>query len=91
MLCIGLWVVATAALRRKKAHETELERLAGTRLQLEMQVNTLESANFNQETMAAMKKGSEALKVIHGNLYVSDSPLALCCSLRAVRALITDS
>lgn len=60
--------IATAALRRKKAYETELERLAGTRLQLEMQVNTLESANFNQETMAAMKKGSEALKVIHGNL-----------------------
>jgi charged multivesicular body protein 4 len=71
---VNVWVailnksVATAALRRKKAHEVELDRLAGTRLQLEMQVNTLESANFNQETMAAMKKGSEALKAIHGNL-----------------------
>ena len=62
--------VATAALRRKKQMELEMDRLQGTRLQLEMQVNTLESANFNQETMAAMKKGSEALKVIHGNLYV---------------------
>ncbi|TDL29513.1 Snf7-domain-containing protein [Rickenella mellea] len=60
--------VATAALRRKKAHEQELERLSGTRLQLEMQVSTLESANFNQETMAAMKKGSDALKAIHGKL-----------------------
>ncbi|KAI5124980.1 hypothetical protein M0805_007406 [Coniferiporia weirii] len=60
--------VATAALRRKKATETELDRLSGTRLQLEMQVNTLESANFNQETMAAMKKGADALKTIHGNL-----------------------
>jgi len=60
--------VATAALRRKKALETELDRLSGTRLQLEMQVNTLESANFNQETMAAMKKGAEALRTIHGNL-----------------------
>jgi len=59
---------ATAALKRKKALEIELDRLAGTRLQLEMQVNTLESANFNQETMAAMKKGADALKVIHGNL-----------------------
>lgn len=69
---LGWWTlaVATAALRRKKAHEVELDRLSGTRLQLEMQVNTLESANFNQETMAAMKKGSEALKTIHGNLYV---------------------
>ncbi|KAI0321802.1 Snf7-domain-containing protein [Amylostereum chailletii] len=60
--------VATAALRRKKMLETELDRLAGTRLQLEMQVNTLESANLNAETMAAMKKGSEALKHIHGKL-----------------------
>jgi charged multivesicular body protein 4 len=63
--------VATAALRRKKASEAELDRLAGTRLQLEMQVNTLESANLNAETMAAMKKASEALGHIHGNLYVS--------------------
>ncbi|KAH8830785.1 Snf7-domain-containing protein [Flagelloscypha sp. PMI_526] len=60
--------VATAALRRKKASEAELDRLAGTRLQLEMQVNTLESANLNAETMAAMKKGADALKTIHGNM-----------------------
>ncbi|KZS98030.1 Snf7-domain-containing protein [Sistotremastrum niveocremeum HHB9708] len=60
--------VATAALRRKKAHEQELTRLSGTRLQLEMQVNTLESANLNAETMAAMKRGADALKAIHGNL-----------------------
>jgi len=50
--------------------ETELDRLAGTRLQLEMQINTLESANLNAETLAAMKKGSDALKQIHGGLYV---------------------
>lgn len=62
--------VATAALKRKKMNETELDRLAGTRMQLEMQVNTLESANLNAETMAAMKKASEALKVIHGNMTI---------------------
>jgi charged multivesicular body protein 4 len=61
--------VATEALRRKKVHESDMSRLAGTRLQLEMQVNTLESANLNAETMAAMKKASEALGHIHGNLY----------------------
>jgi charged multivesicular body protein 4 len=61
---------ATAALRSKKTHEAELDRLAGTRLQLEMQVNTLESANLNAETMAAMKKASEALGHIHGNLTI---------------------
>lgn len=60
--------LATAALKRKKASEAELDRLAGTRMQLEMQVNTLESANLNAETMAAMKKAADALKVIHGNI-----------------------
>jgi charged multivesicular body protein 4A/B len=63
-------IVATAALRRKKAMETEMDRLGGTRLQLEMQVSTLESANLNAETMAAMKKAADALKVIHGNMCV---------------------
>ncbi|EPT03630.1 hypothetical protein FOMPIDRAFT_1022239 [Fomitopsis schrenkii] len=61
---------ATAALRRKKATEQDLERLQGTRFQLEMQVNTLESASFNAETMAAMKKASTALKDIHGKLTI---------------------
>lgn len=61
---------ATAALKRKKATEQELERLQGTRFQLEMQVNTLESASFNAETMAAMKKAAGALKDIHGTLNI---------------------
>ena len=43
--------------------------MGGTRLQLETQINTLESANINAETMAAMKRGSEALKQIHGKMY----------------------
>lgn len=62
--------MATAALKRKKLAEQELDRLAGTRLQIEMQVSTLESANLNAETMAAMKKGADALKVIHSKVYV---------------------
>jgi len=64
------WLVATAALRRKKANENQLDQLSGQRLQLEMQVNTIESANLNAETMQAMKKGSDALKAIHGNMSV---------------------
>jgi charged multivesicular body protein 4A/B len=64
-------LVATQALRRKKAAENQLDQLAGQRLQLEMQVNTIESANLNAETMLAMKKGSDALKAIHGNMSVS--------------------
>lgn len=50
--------------------EQELDRLQNTRFQLEMQVNTLESASFNAENMAAMKKASTALKDIHGKLCV---------------------
>ena len=69
-----------AALKRKKMNETELDRLAGTRMQLEMQVNTLESANLNAETMAAMKKASDALKVIHGNTYVRCLFKLDCCA-----------
>ena len=33
-------------------------------------MSTLESANLNAETMAAMKKGADALKVIHNKVYV---------------------
>ncbi|TIC00812.1 Snf7-domain-containing protein [Wallemia mellicola] len=62
--------LATAALRQKKAFEGELDRIAGTRLTLESQVNALESANMNLETITAMKKGSDALKSIHGNLNI---------------------
>lgn len=78
--------VATAALKRKKAHEVELDRLAGTRLQLEMQVNTLESANLNAETMAAMKKAADALKVIHGKMTVEqvDATMAAVHDQKAV-------
>ncbi|ORY27435.1 Snf7-domain-containing protein [Naematelia encephala] len=62
--------LATAALRQKKAHENELDRIAGTRLTLETQVNAIESANLNAETMVAMKKGADALKGIHSSLKV---------------------
>ena len=71
-------IVATAALKRRKATEQELDRLQGTRFQLEMQVNTLESASFNAETMAAMKKAATALKDIHGTLFVHFSNQPTC-------------
>lgn len=63
--------VALAALRQKQAYEAELSRIAGTRLTLEAQVNAIETANLNAETMVAMKKGAEALKGIHGSLCVA--------------------
>lgn len=62
--------VATAALRRKKTYEQQLEQLAGTRLTLEAQANAIESANMNAETMLAMKRGASALKDIHKQLNI---------------------
>ncbi|EKC99723.1 late endosome to vacuole transport-related protein [Trichosporon asahii var. asahii CBS 8904] len=61
---------ATHALRQKKLHEDQLDKLAGMRLTLETQINALESANLNAETMAAMKQGADALKSIHQTLKV---------------------
>ncbi|KAH7340143.1 putative late endosome to vacuole transport-related protein [Rhizoctonia solani] len=62
--------VATAALRRKKVYEGELEKLYGQRMTLETQLNAIENANLNAETMAAMKQGAQALRDIHGNLTI---------------------
>ena len=78
-------IASLAALKRKKMLENELEKLQGTKFQLEMNVNTLESAKINQETMVAMKKASDALKEIHGNLCVLTlrlpTPYRVCYSL----------
>jgi hypothetical protein len=51
-------------------HEADLDKLAGMRLQLEVQVNTLESANINANTLDVMRRGASALKDIHNGLYV---------------------
>lgn len=72
-LCGHACVVAIAALKRKKVLENELEKLQGTKFQLEMHANTLESANLNRSTMIAMKTAADALKKIHGDLYSSSA------------------
>ncbi|WFD41500.1 ESCRT-III subunit protein snf7 [Malassezia psittaci] len=64
---------AQAALRQKKMYETELDRLSGNRMTLETQVNAIENANMNLETMRAMQRGSAALKNIHQNMCVSET------------------
>ncbi|KAF7327306.1 Dienelactone hydrolase endo-1,3,1,4-beta-D-glucanase [Mycena kentingensis (nom. inval.)] len=56
---------ATSALKKKHLLETQLEQLGGQQLQLEMQLNTLEGASFNAESLAALKKSAEVLKQIH--------------------------
>ncbi|KAF9534877.1 Snf7-domain-containing protein [Crepidotus variabilis] len=70
--------VATAALKRKNVAQQELDRLGGTRMQLETQVNTLESANLNAEIMRVVKNASTALGQIHGKMTIDkvDSTMA---------------
>ncbi|KAG8952480.1 ESCRT-III subunit protein snf7 [Tulasnella sp. 424] len=66
---------AAAALRRKKAHETELERLSGTRLTLETQVfiaRCLTNANFNVGFGIERGPAALSLRAIHGKLKIDD-------------------
>ncbi|SCV72409.1 BQ2448_3946 [Microbotryum intermedium] len=62
--------VAKQALRQKKLYENELDSIAGRKMTLTTQVNAIESANMNKETLEAMKKGADVLKGIHGKLNV---------------------
>ncbi|KAJ7907755.1 hypothetical protein B0H13DRAFT_2332057 [Mycena leptocephala] len=66
-----------------RANETQLEQLRGQQLQLEMQVNTLESANLNAETMAAMKKAADVLQQIHSGMRVPVCSLHHTCVIDA--------
>lgn len=55
-------------MRRKKTHEHSLDQTIAQIGTLEQQINAIESANINRETLAAMEKASEAMKQIHGKL-----------------------
>jgi charged multivesicular body protein 4 len=61
------------ALKRKKAYENEVLKIGGSRMTIETQVMAIENANVNLETMNAMRAGAEAMKSIHGNLWVRAS------------------
>lgn len=61
---------AKAALRRKKTHEHALEQTVAQIATLEQQINSIESANINKETLAAMSNANAAMKQIYGGLTV---------------------
>ncbi|KAI8629933.1 vacuolar-sorting protein SNF7 [Xylariaceae sp. FL1651] len=61
---------AKAALRRKKAHEHSLDQTISQIGTLEQQINAIESANINRETLKAMQRAGDAMKQIHGKLTV---------------------
>lgn len=59
---------ALAALRRKKNHEHSMEQTVKQIGTLEHQINSIESANINRETLAAMEQASRAYKDINQGL-----------------------
>jgi charged multivesicular body protein 4 len=85
--------VATAALRRKKQYEAELDKLSGVRLQLETQMSTLESANLNAETLAVMKRGADVLKGIHNGMTMAkvDDTMAAITEQREIANEISEA
>lgn len=63
-------LAAKAALRRKKQHEHTLNQTVAQIATLEQQVYSIEAANINRETLAAMEKAGAAMKQIHGKLNI---------------------
>ncbi|KAL4761640.1 ESCRT-III subunit protein SNF7 [Aspergillus foveolatus] len=61
---------AKAALRRKKVHEKNLEQTQAQIVQLEQQIYSIEAANINHETLAAMKAAGDAMEKIHNGMTV---------------------
>jgi len=61
---------AKAALRRKKQHEHTLDQTIAQISTLEQQIYSIEAANINRETLAAMEKAGAAMKQIHGKLNI---------------------
>jgi charged multivesicular body protein 4 len=61
---------ARQALKRKKVHEGNLDKIQGQIASLEGQLTALENANLNLETMKVMTQGAQAMKSIHGNMNI---------------------
>ena len=61
---------AKTALRRKKAHQHNLDQTSSQIFTPEEQINAIESANINKGTLDAMQRAGAAMKVIHGSLNV---------------------
>lgn len=63
-------IAARAALKRKKQHEHTLDQTLAQISTLEQQIYSIEAANINRETLAAMEKAGQAMKQIHGKLNI---------------------
>jgi charged multivesicular body protein 4 len=57
-------------LRRKKQHEHTLDQTVAQISTLEQQIYSIEAANINKETLAAMAKAGAAMEQIYGKLNI---------------------
>jgi len=62
--------VALTALKNVRMLQKDLILVSGQQSQLELHINSLESASLNMETVNVMKNAAKALKAIHGNMHV---------------------
>ncbi len=62
--------VAKQALKRKRTLQTQLDKHQDQIDSLEQQLNAIENANLNLETVKVMTDGATAIKKIHGNLNI---------------------
>jgi charged multivesicular body protein 4 len=67
------------ALKKKKVYETQIEKLAGARMTIEIQIGHLEQITVTKEAIDAMKFGAEAMKSVHGDMYVNIRHLFVFC------------
>lgn len=76
----NLLPAARAALRRKKQHEHTLDQTVAQISTLEQQIYSIEAANINRETLAAMERAGEAMQQIHGKLNIDkvDETMYVC-------------
>jgi len=63
---------AMMCLKRKKAYETQIEKMSGARMTIDTQLMAIEGANASLETMNVMKMGAQTMRAIHNNLTVED-------------------
>ncbi|KAF8450455.1 hypothetical protein L210DRAFT_3639566 [Boletus edulis BED1] len=81
--------VAIKALRNNQQIEEEMEQLNGVRLQLEQNINMLESADL--ETMQVMRKRSDVLERVRGVLDQVDAVVASLTSQRELAREISET
>lgn len=65
---VSIFLVAIAALKRKKKYEKQLQQIDGTLSTIEMQREALESANTNTAVLKTMKDAADALKQAHNHM-----------------------